>query len=98
MDVVERSRDRAPRAAGDPAPDPRARTFVASGRSFPDALAAGPAAVSLGGVLVLGAGTTDDNEDIYEVLAPVAGEELEVLVVGGTAAISEDFELGWPYE
>lgn len=63
--------------------------FVASGRDFPDALAAGPASANLGGPLLL-TNTT--------VLPSVVAEELErlnpdtIYIVGGTSVVSTAVE------
>ncbi len=77
--------------------DPRLRTFVASGQSFPDALTAGPASAAAGGVLLLSGGTTESNDLVYDFLAPVADDGLQVTVVGGTVAVPDTFERAWPY-
>ena len=72
-------------AAGGSAVEP----FIATGRSFPDALAAGPAAAALGSVLLLVdgsdlAGSPDSRAWLTEQLGVIE----TVLVVGGAASVS----------
>lgn len=76
-------------AAGGSAVEP----WIATGRSFPDALAAGPAVAALGGVLLLvdGAdlsGSPDSRAWLTEQLAVIES----VLIVGGAASVSTAVE------
>lgn len=76
-------------AAGGSAVQP----FIATGRSFPDALAAGPAAAALGSVLLLVdgadlAGSPDSRAWLTEQLPVMT----KVVVVGGAASVSGSVE------
>jgi putative cell wall-binding protein len=64
-----------------------ATVVVASGRSFPDALAGGPRAGALGAPLVLVAGGTPADPDAFGRLAPK-----DVVLLGGTGALPESTE------
>lgn len=61
--------------------------FIATGRNFPDALAAGPAAAALGGAVLLvnGAATTIDlpTRELIDTLQPS-----EIIIVGGPSVVS----------
>ena len=61
--------------------------FIATGRNYPDALAAGPAAAALGGAVLLvnGAATTIDTptRQLIDALQPS-----EVVIVGGSGVVS----------
>ncbi|WP_434316709.1 cell wall-binding repeat-containing protein [Leifsonia sp. P73] len=59
---------------------------VASGMTFPDALSAGPAAVKLGGPLLL-TGTTELPSSVSSEIQRLAPPR--IIVVGGTAAVSD---------
>ena len=62
---------------------------VATGGNFPDALAAGPAAVARGGVLVMVDGTDLDNSTHARDWFQARNEVTRwVSIAGGTAAIS----------
>lgn len=73
----------------------RAEVFVASGLSFPDALAAGPAAARNGGVLLLHGADGQAYDRLREYVADVARDELTVTVVGGGSAVSFSVEDRW---
>lgn len=62
--------------------------LVASGRDFPDALAAGPAAAAGGGVLLL-TGKTGVPEHTHSWLAERAGDMAPLRVAGGPNAVSD---------
>ena len=65
--------------------------MLASGRSFADALAAGPAAHRLGGVLALvDPGDLGASAATHDWLAAHAGEIHHVFIAGGPAAVSEE--------
>jgi putative cell wall-binding protein len=63
--------------------------FIATGRSFPDALAAGPAAAALGSVLLLVDGADlAGSPDSLAWLTEQLGVMTSVIVVGGAASVS----------
>ena len=65
--------------------------MLASGRSFADALAAGPAAHRLGGVLALvDPGDLGASAATQDWLEAHAGEIHHVFIAGGPAAVSEE--------
>lgn len=66
-----------------------ARTWLATGRNYPDALAAGPAVAADGGVLLLVDGqSVHDSPDTLAWLDTFRDSFTRVRLVGGTAAIS----------
>ena len=64
--------------------------YVATGKAFPDALAAAAAAGALGGPVLLADTTTISNETLNEIrrLTPT-----RIVVVGGLAAVSDDVKV-----
>lgn len=74
---------------------PPTRTFVASGRSFPDAMAVGPAAALAGSVVVLYGEGEESYERLRSYVGPVPDDELVVTVVGGPAAVPDTLETRW---
>lgn len=74
---------------------PPPRTFVASGRSFPDAMAVGPAAAQAGSVVVLYGTGTEAYERLRSYVAPVDDARLRVTVVGGPVAVPAELEDLW---
>jgi extracellular elastinolytic metalloproteinase len=70
---------------------PSSVAMLASGARFPDALAAGPAAAKLGGVLLLVDPTTLDQSPATRTWleANAAGID-RIVIAGGTAAVSDD--------
>lgn len=77
---------------------PPPTTFVASGRSFPDAMAVGPAAALSDAVVVLYGAGQEAYDRLRDFVAPVDESELEVVVVGGPAAVPDTLELRWKLE
>lgn len=77
---------------------PPTRTFVASGRSFPDAMAVGPAAALAGSVVVLYGAGEESYARLREFVGPVEEDELVVTVVGGPAAVPATLETQWRFD
>ena len=69
------------------APAPGEPVFLATGTSFADALAAGPVAAAEGGVLLL---TSPSSLPAATVQAITAIAPREIVIVGGTGAISDE--------
>ena len=68
------------------------RVWVATGRRFPDALAAS-AAVGTGGVLLLADGDTNDRaEELLGFIGTHRDEVAELVLIGGSAALSDTLE------
>lgn len=69
-----------------------ATVYAATGRDYPDALAAGPVAAGTGGLLVLvdGADAVDTADVVYGFLADRLGDIEDVVAFGGGLAIDED--------
>lgn len=65
-----------------------ATTWLATGLDYPDALTAGPAAAAGGFLLLVDGADLDDSEPTRDFLADHAGEIEEVVLAGGTEAIS----------
>lgn len=66
------------------------KVWVATGRNYPDALAAGPAAAAEGAVLVLVDGHgLNGSPDTRDWLAAQRASIAEAVVVGGTAAVTD---------
>lgn len=74
---------------------PPPRTFVASGRSFPDAMAVGPAAAQAGSVVVLYGAGPEAYERLRNYVDPVDDAKLRVTVVGGPVAVPDELEYLW---
>lgn len=81
------------RRRGSSTPSPR--VYVASGHSFPDAMAVGPAAASTDGVVVLYAGGQEAYERLRAFVDPIDPRKLDVTVVGGTLAVPGTLEERW---
>lgn len=77
---------------------PPTRTFVASGQSFPDAMAVGPAAALAGSVVVLYGSGEESYDRLRDFVRPVEEDELVVTVVGGPAAVPDSLETQWRYD
>lgn len=76
--------DRAMRAGADPL-----RLFVATGRAFPDALAAGPVAAASAGVILLVDGFDPAGApETAAWIGDLAGQPVDVTLIGGHRAIS----------
>lgn len=74
---------------------PPARPFVASGLSFPDAMAVGPAAARVGSIVLLYGSGPDAYTRLRDFLAPVDDDRLRVRVVGGPVAVPTTLEQRW---
>lgn len=73
--------------------DDPAHPWLATGRNFPDALAAGPAVATMGGVLLLVDGRSlNGSPEVREWLDGKADVLRRVTLVGGDAAISFTIE------
>ena len=65
--------------------------WVATGRRFPDALAAS-AAVADGGILLLADGRTEEAEDLLGVIATHRDDVERLVLIGGPAALADALE------
>lgn len=77
---------------------PPTRTFVASGRSFPDAMAVGPAAALAGSVVVLYGTGSEAYDRLRDFVRPVEDDGLVVTVVGGPVAVPDTLETQWRFD